>query len=405
MKRIGIWIMIILVATIAPAYAQDESGASDEEFPVTTRDALPDTSQFRLVEVAGGFATPIYLTNAGDGSGRLFVVEQPGRIWIVKDGQKSAAPFLDISGLVSQDVLGGYSERGLLGLAFHPDYEENGLFYVNYTDRNGDTHIVEYMVSAENPDVANPNSARELLFVSQPYSTHNGGQLAFGFDGYLYIAFGDGGSRDDPGGNGQNPGVLLGKILRIDVDDWDFDHPYGIPADNPFSTNPALAPEVWAWGLRNAWRFSFDRATGDLYIADVGQNQYEEINFQSVDSAGGENYGWNRYEATHRYLGAEPATPVVMPIAEYSHGEGCSVTGGYVYRGDLVPELTAAYFYGDYCSGNVWGAYRDPNGDWRSGILFDAQMSISSFGEGDDGELYVLNYVRGTVLRFEPRPA
>lgn len=404
MNKLTIIALLMTLTLSFVAMAQEDSGDGEPDPVVTTRVGLPDTSQFRLVQVARGFVRPTYVTHAADGSGRLFVLEQTGRIWIVRDGQTLPTPFLDITPLVSQDVLNGFSERGLLGLAFHPDFAANGQFYINYNDRNGETHIVAYTVFPEDPNSADPNSARELMFVDQPYPNHNGSQLEFGPDGYLYISLGDGGSRDDPADNAQNPTTLLGTILRIDADDWDIDRPYGIPEDNPYTVNPQLAPEIWAWGLRNVWRFSFDRATGDLYMGDVGQNQIEEINFQPAESAGGENYGWNRFEGTRRYLGPEPTTPLVGPIAEYTHADGCSVTGGYVYRGELIPELTAAYLYSDFCNGNIWAAYRDETGAWQSGFLFNAQMSVSSFGEDEAGELYVLNYVRGELLRFEPRP-
>lgn len=393
--------LILLVVWIALVAISRVSAQEDPADVITTRDSLPDASQFELVGVVSGLRHPLYVTHAGDGSGRLFVVEQSGRIWIIQDGALQNTPFLNLSNIVSQAVLSGYSERGLLGLAFHPNYAENGLFFVNYTDSNGDTHVVSYSVADDNPNAADPDSARELLFIDQPYPNHNGGHLAFGPDGYLYIASGDGGSRDDPLDAGQNPGVLLGKILRIDVNDFEFDRPYRIPEDNPYSRDLRFAPEIWAYGLRNPWRFSFDRATGDLYIGDVGQNQWEEVNFQPADSVGGENYGWAAYEASHRYLGDEPEDEVVMPIAEYNHSLGCSITGGYVYRGEAIPELQGAYLYSDYCSGRIWAAYRDAEGNWQSGQIMDTGMSISSFGEDEDGELYLVNY-GGSILKFAP---
>ncbi|MBI5960614.1 MAG: PQQ-dependent sugar dehydrogenase [Chloroflexi bacterium] len=355
---------------------------------------------YQLVTVASGFSRPIYLTHAGDGSGRLFVVEQGGKIWILKDDVKLSAPFLDVSTLVSPAALGSdYTERGLLGLAFHPNYAENGLFFINYTDRDGNTVVARYAVSADDPDLADPASAAQILYVEQPFANHNGGHLAFGPDGYLYIALGDGGSGGDPEGNGQNLATLLGSILRVGVD---VETGYVIPADNPFVTSDSARPEIWAWGLRNPWRFSFDRATGDLYSGDVGQGEWEEINFQPAASPGGENYGWNAYEGTDVYSGAEPASDVVAPILEYSHGGGgCSVTGGYVYRGEQIAGLQGYYFYGDWCTGTIWTAKQDEAGNWQTEVSLESGRSISSFAEDEAGELYLVDY-SGTVLRFAP---
>ncbi len=357
---------------------------------------------YRLVEVASGFSRPLYLTHAGDGSGRLFVVEQSGQIKIVQDGQVLAEPFLDVSSLISPEALGnGYTERGLLGLAFHPDYAENGFFFIDYTDHEGNTVVARYRVSDANPDRADPESAEPLLYVQQPYANHNGGQLAFGRDGYLYISLGDGGSGGDPQGNGQNLRTLLGALLRVDVDTAEGEG-YAVPEDNPFAQQEDARPEIWAWGLRNVWRFSFDRATGALYMADVGQNKWEEIDFQPAESRGGENYGWNAYEGTHPYSGEKPASEVVMPILEYGHENGwCSVTGGYVYRGEALPELQGYYLYGDWCTGTVWAARADKDGHWQSVISLESGRQISSFGEDENGELYMVDYA-GVVLRFAP---
>lgn len=368
-----------------------------QDAPVTTREAAPDPSAYTWTEVASGLSRPLYLTNAGDGSNRMFVVEQSGQVHIIRDGQVIAEPFIDISAVISQEVLGSsYTERGLLGLAFHPLYEENGRFFLNYTDLSGNTVIASYQVSAENPDSAEPASGQILLTIQQPFPNHNGGQLQFGPDGYLYIGMGDGGAQGDPFKHGQNPATLLGKLLRIDVDS--VEAPYGIPEDNPYVQNPAFAPEVWAQGLRNPWRFSFDRATGDLYVADVGQNAWEEVNFQPVTSTGGDNYGWNLFEATHAYTTSDSAG-LTMPIAEYDHALGCSISGGYVYRGEQLPELQGVYFYGDWCSGIVWNAYRDLNAQWQSGMFMDTNYSISSFGEDEAGELYILHY-NGALLKL-----
>ncbi|MBN1964445.1 MAG: PQQ-dependent sugar dehydrogenase [Anaerolineae bacterium] len=355
---------------------------------------------YRVVEVASGLSRPLFVTHAGDGSGRVFVVEQTGKILVMQNDAVLQTPFLDVSDQISPDALGGgYSERGLLGLAFHPDYAENGQFFINYTDRQGSTVVARYAVSADDPNRADPASAVQILYVPQPYANHNGGDLAFGPDGYLYVAMGDGGSGGDPQGNGQNLGTLLGTILRLDVNTSET---YTIPPDNPFVSDPAARPEIWAWGLRNPWRFSFDRATGDLYVADVGQTQWEEVNFQPADSAGGENYGWNAYEGQHGYSGAPAASDVVPPILEYSHANGwCSITGGYVYRGENIPGLQGYYLYGDWCTGTIWTAQRDEAGNWQASISLETGRRISSFGEDEAGELYLVDH-DGTILRFEP---
>ncbi|MBL8162188.1 MAG: PQQ-dependent sugar dehydrogenase [Anaerolineae bacterium] len=351
-------------------------------------------AEFRLVTVAEGFTRPLYLTHAGDA--RLFVVEQDGLIKIIADGKVLAEPFLDVSALVSRDG----SERGLLGLAFHPDYPSNGHFFINYTDLNGNTVVARYSVSADDPDLADPASAVVILNVAQPYPNHNAGQLAFGPDRYLYIGLGDGGSANDPQGNGQNPAALLGKMLRVDVNS---EPPYSIPADNPFLNDGQFASEIWAWGLRNPWRYSFDRQTGDLYIADVGQNQIEEVNFQSATSRGGENYGWNVFEGTQRLAEVSTLSGAVMPVTQYDHTEGCSITGGYVYRGQNITSLVGEYLFGDFCAGTIWGLRRDAAGKWTRRTLMNSGRVISSFGEDYSGELYSIDY-GGAILRFDALP-
>ncbi|MBI1259312.1 MAG: glucose dehydrogenase [Chloroflexi bacterium] len=363
------------------------------------RTAPPDPAGVQLVPVVSGLNRPLYLTGAGDNSGRLFVVEQGGKIWILKDGQKSADPFLDVSSLLSRDVFsGGYSERGLLGLAFSPDFKNNGIFFIDYDDTNGNTVIARYHVSADNPDLADPSSATTFLTQQQPYANHNGGQLAFGPDGYLYIAFGDGGSAGDPQNHAQDLSTWLGKILRIDVSG----DSYTVPADNPFVNTQGAQPEIWAYGLRNPWRFSFDKQTGDLYIGDVGQNQWEEVDFQPAGDKGGENYGWNLYEGLHPYSGAAAPTNMTLPVAEYAHTNGIAITSGYVYRGTKLPDLVGAYFYGDYGTGTIWSLYRDASAQWQSNVFIkNSGSTISSFGQGDDGELYIANY-GGSILSFEP---
>jgi len=315
----------------------------------------------------------------------LFILEQNGRIVIYQNGEILSTPFLDITGEVGSSG----NEQGLLGLAFHPDYPENGLFFVNYTNRGGDTVIARFHVSAD-PNAAEAASERLVLAIPQPFPNHNGGVLAFGPDGYLYAGLGDGGSGGDPLGNAQNIDVLLGKILRLDVDSGD---PYSIPSNNPFDN------EIWAYGLRNPWRFSFDHLTNDLYIGDVGQNTWEEIDFLPAGSNGGANFGWNIMEGNHPYKGSGQPD-LIPPVAEYSHSEGgCSVTGGYVYRGQALPEWQGIYLYGDFCTGLIWGLIRNESG-WQSKVLFDTDFSISSFGVDEAGELYITD-LQGTIHRLE----
>ena len=328
-----------------------------------------------------GIDSPVAITHAGDGSGRLFITLQIGKILVYDGQQLLPTPFLDIGSLI---ITGG--ERGLLSVAFHPNYVANGFLYVNYTDLNGDTVIARYRVSIDS-NVVDPASAAILLIIPQPFSNHNGGQLQFGPDGYLYIGMGDGGSAGDPLNNAQDLGSMLGKILRIDVD---ADFPYGIPLDNPFVGNPNANPEIWALGLRNPWRFSFDRLTGDLLIADVGQGSWEEVNFQQASSMGGENYGWRLMEGTHCYdppLNCNNGS-LKLPIIEYDHSVGCSITGGYRYRGSKNPRLYGLYIYGDFCSGRIWGADEVETGRWTTTELVDTDFFISAFGEDEAGEIY-----------------
>jgi glucose/arabinose dehydrogenase len=315
------------------------------------------------------------------------VVEKVGRIRIIQGGVLLDTPFLDISGRVGSSS----NEQGLLGLAFHPGYIENGRFFVNYTDRNGNTIIARYRVSEE-PSRADPGSETVLLRVDQPYPNHNGGVLAFGPDGYLYAGLGDGGAAGDPFGNAQKLDTRLGKILRLDVNSAD---PYAIPASNPFGN------EIWAYGLRNPWRLSFDRLTGDLFIADVGQNQWEEIDFLPAGASGDLNFGWDYFEGTHPFEGTPPQGPqFIPPIAEYDHGQGCSVTGGYVYRGTL-PGWQGIYLYADYCQGTVWGLLHTEQG-WQNQVLFETGVTVTSFGQDQAGEVYLVSD-SGQVFRLGAR--
>lgn len=382
---------------VVDGFPEDSSVPTTETSPGTgtpSPDLIPLSEiglGFELI--ADGFSQPLFVTGAGDGSGRLFVVEKTGRVMIVREGKRLEQPLLDLSGAVSTE-----SERGLLGLAFPPDFLGTGVFYVDYTDRNGDTVVSRLAASG---DSARQDSEEILLRIAQPYSNHNGGMLAFGPDGYLYIGTGDGGSGGDPQSNGQSLDTLLGKLLRIDVSTRAAQARYGIPSDNPFIDRSGARPEIWALGLRNPWRFSFDRETGDLWIGDVGQNEYEEINLQPAGSVGGENYGWNLYEGTHRFR-AGPNTPtagLMMPVIEYDHSAGRSVTGGYVYRGESIRGLAGAYVYGDFASGRVWGV-RGTRSRKESREFDDTAFAISSFGEDDEGELYLTDLSGGAVYRI-----
>jgi uncharacterized repeat protein (TIGR01451 family) len=382
---------------------------------VLTLAAGSPAAAIQLQSIATGLSAPVAVANAGDGSGRLFIVEQPGVIRIYDGTQVLPTPFLDITGLVS-----GGGERGLLGLAFHPGYPTTPFFYVNYTcapgtpscAAEGDTVIARFQVSAD-PNVADPSSEVVVLTVGQPEDNHNGGQLNFGpNDGYLYIALGDGGGAGDdhgPIGNGQNTAVLLGKILRIDVDNVQPPLNYGIPPTNPFVNMPPAREEIWAYGLRNPWRFSFDRATGDLFLGDVGQACYEEVDFQPAASGGGENYGWRVMEATHcfdfsnfgncAFTGCSSAG-LTLPILEYEGALGnCSEIAGYRYRGAAIPSLVGTFVDADFCGGQIRGAV-ESGGTWTSSVILPANFAISTFGEDEAGELYVADYTAGAIHRI-----
>lgn len=384
------WIAVLILALLTvPALAQDA--------PVTTHDLPADSSTVQWSLVVDNFDNPLYVTGAGDGSGRLFVVEQTGTILIVKDGAINFEPFLDVSEFLPDGVFqGGYSEQGLLGLAFAPDYAESGRFFISYTDSDGSGVLARYQVSADDPDIADPDSAVELLRISDPYPDHNGGEITFGPDGYLYMGIGDGGNVNEPNTRSLDPSLLLGKMLRLDVSG----DTYTVPPDNPFISTDGYLPEIWAMGLRNPWRFSFDRATGDLYIADVGQWNWEEVNFQPA-GVGGQNYGWSAYEGDTVYLpDAVQPLPMTLPVYVYSHDNGCAITGGYIYRGAAIPALQGYYFFGDYCGGQIWTAYRTESGSWFGARFADTDFVISSFGQDDNGELLLVDY-KGGIYRLE----
>ena len=369
--------------TDEPTTALPPTDALTSPPPDTT--TFPNPDNYIWETIVSGLERPVDIQPAGDE--RLFIIEKNGHIRILLDGELIDFPFLSISDRVGSRG----NEQGLLGLAFHPKYTENGLFFVNYTDKDGDTIIARYRVTPD-PNIADPSSEIVLLRVKQPFGNHNGGALAFGPDGYLYAGLGDGGSAGDPLGNAQKLDTLLGKILRLDVDSAE---PYTIPADNPFGN------EIWAYGFRNPWRISFDKASGNLYIGDVGQGEWEEIDFAPTGVPGGLNFGWKYFEGTHAYNGTPPqGAQFELPIAEYDHGQGCSVTGGYVYRG-AMPEWNGIYLYGDYCSGTVWGLMRSGQG-WQEQVLFGAVGSITSFGQDQSGEVYIATD-SGQILRLTPR--
>jgi glucose/arabinose dehydrogenase len=393
-------ILLVLSCSSGPARRAPPPGPS------------PGGSSIRATLLLSGLSQPVDLQSPPGDTTRLFIVEQTGTIRILKGGALLPRPFLDVSGRVSHGT-----EQGLLGLAFHPGYAANHKFYVDYTDGAGDTRVVEFLTSGD-PDSASATE-RPILLVDQPYSNHNAGQLAFGPDGYLYVGLGDGGSAGDPEDRAQNPSELLGKMLRIDVNARDpgAGTEYSIPADNPFVGRSGYRPEIWALGLRNPWRYSFDRATGALYIADVGQNLYEEVDVEPPGS-GGRNYGWNVMEGRHCYnAGSCNQAGLTLPIVEYSHDSGCSITGGYVYRGRAIPDLEGTYFYGDYCSGLI-RSLRFLNGivtdqrDWTSTLRTAGGQSmsgLSSFGQDARGELYLLRLGRagaqeGELYRIDPAP-
>lgn len=387
-RRARTWALLaVLLITAAAALSTRRCGAEPAAPPLAPLPPPPPPAPptIRLERVVGGLRSPVHLTHAGDGTNRLFVVEQEGRIRIVEGGALREAPFLDIKSRVRS---GG--EMGLLSVAFHPRYRENGRFFIDYTRRRGrelETVIAEHRVTSD-PAVAD-DAGRELLVIAQPYQNHNGGQLAFGPDGFLYIGMGDGGSAADPLNAGQRLDTLLGKLLRIDVD-APADRPYGIPPDNPFLDGPGR-PEVWAYGLRNPWRFSFDRGQPErLFVGDVGQNQWEEVHLVRK----GDNCGWRLLEGTHPFdlpRGTDTSR-LAMPIAEYSHQEGQSITGGFVYRGELCPKLVGKYVFTDFYASAFWTLTEQPDGTWRRDEVARHSFQVSSFGEDEQGELYVVDY-------------
>ena len=388
--------------SVAPGSSAPSSGVPASSSPAPTGSEAPSpgsTAPFdptgigiALEPVVGGLRSPLAVTHAGDGSGRIFVAEQDGAIRIVRDGQLVERRFLDISDRVSA---GG--ERGLLGIAFHPDFPSDPRVFANYTDTNGDTRVSSFALDPADPDRADAASEVRMVFIEQPYPNHNGGALAFGPDGFLYIATGDGGSGGDPHDNGQSLDTLLGKILRIDVDGTDGDQRYAIPADNPFISTGA--PEIFAYGMRNPWRMSFDRVTGDLWIGDVGQGAWEEIDVIRAGTSG-QNFGWNRMEGAHCFRPAEGCdeSGLVLPVSEYGRDLGSTVIGGGVYRGSSRAGLAGGYVFADFGSGNVFAIDAAGDGPVAPTVVLESNASISSFGEDEAGELYATDLSTGELL-------
>jgi glucose/arabinose dehydrogenase len=364
--------------------------------------AAPTDARISLSLRASGLSSPVLITSAKDGSGRLFIVEQTGKIKISVSGGILATPFLSIGSLISH---GG--EQGLLGLAFHPSFKTNHKLYIDYTDTSGNTVIREYRTSSTNPNVVATSTARTILKITQPYANHNGGMLAFGRDGYLYIGMGDGGSAGDPGNRAQSTSSLLGKMLRINVNGSTSTKNYLIPSTNPYVGRTGL-DEIWQLGLRNPWRFSFDRANGNLWIGDVGQGKWEEVDraIRTSNGAGrGVNWGWRVLEGSHCY---SPSTGCStsgkkMPLLDYAHDAGrCSITGGYVYRGSRIPALVGGYLFADYCTGEIWVVNSVAPPPAPKTLLLDTDMMISSFGENESGEMYVVDHAGGKIYLIAP---
>ena len=391
----SIRIAVLLVAALAVSACGQPSRPEGSAVAAAPASALAGVTVAAEIAIQG-LSNPVDVANAGDGSGRLFVVEQAGSILIVRKGAVLGQLFLDIHERIAS---GG--ERGLLGLAFHPDFPTDPRFFVDYTDVNGDTVVASYVVDPATPDLADPGSETILLKVTQPFANHNGGAVVFGPDGMLYIALGDGGSGGDPQGNGQRLDTLLAKILRIDVDDPTPGRPYAIPKDNPFVATPGAKPEIWLTGLRNPWRMRFDAPTRDLWIGDVGQNAWEEIDVARAGK-GGLNFGWNRMEGFHCY--APPSgcdqTGLTMPVTEYGHQDGCAVIGGVVVHDVRQGKLNGGYVFGDACSDRVWVI--DPTSDGPQAPVLAAQIGrpLSSIGEAEDGTVYATSLGRGELIRL-----
>jgi glucose/arabinose dehydrogenase len=404
----------LAIAVVALAGCGDEAGTTTTPPPPKSGPAGGNDRQLPTgdgqggvrLEKIGNFDQPVYVTQPpGDGRD-LFVVQRTGRIEVVRNGEPVARPFLDLG----HQITSSGSEQGLLSLAFAPDYRKSGLFYVDYTDTAGDTRVVEYRRSSSDPLVADPHSAREVLGVDQPYPNHNGGLAVFGPDHLLYIGLGDGGSEGDPARRGQDLSTLLGKILRIDPRPGEAPrgrrggqapgHPYSVPDSNPFVGRPGTRPEIYSYGLRNPWRFSFDSATGALAIGDVGQTEFEEVDLVARGQGSGANFGWSAYEGFSRFNDDQQAPNAVPPVFVYSHDVGCSITGGYVVRDHTLPSLYGRYLYGDYCGGQLRSFTAVPGRRATDDRALGLQVpSLSSFGEDDAGHVYATS-LTGPVYRL-----
>jgi glucose/arabinose dehydrogenase len=391
---VGAAISALLLVGLLPARALASAGPTSLTDGVTA--AAPSPSTIQLTPIASGLSSPVLITSARDGTGRMFIVEQTGTIKVYDGGNVLAGNFLNIRGSVSNG-----SEQGLLGLAFHPNYESNRKFYVNFTNRRGDTIIREYKASASNPNRVQSGSGRTILKINQPFANHNGGDIAFGPGGYLYIGMGDGGSGGDPGNRAQDKDKLLGKMLRIDVNGTSGNKNYRIPKSNPYVGKPGRN-EIWLRGLRNPWRWSFDRATNRLWIGDVGEGRYEEVDRLSP-SEKGDNLGWRRIEG---YKCFNPSSGCgkqgkEKPVLAYAHRNGrCAVTGGFVYRGADIPALRGWYLFVDYCSGEIWTVAAGAGTHADKILLRNTSANISSFGENPGGELFVVD-LGGTIYRID----
>ena len=392
LSRIAIFGTLILVFSVLLG------GCSAINSWSSPRSEFPEPENYNWLMIAEGLTNPTVLTHAGDGTGRLFIAQKTGLINVIADGQILEEPFLDIR----ENIHISFFEQGLLGLAFHPNYVENGYFFVHYTDTQGNTKLVRYTISNSNPNLADEKSRKVILYVEQPWVNHNGGHIEFGPDGYLYIGLGFGRHDPDPDGNAQSLDVLLGKLLRLDVDNG---NPYAIPEDNPFA-NGGGRPEIWAYGLRNPYRFSFDSINGDLFIGDVGGEEREEIDNLVADFEGVPNFGWSFNEgnlslagrpatAHYKSMVERPPTGTILqaPITDYKHEETrCAVIGGVVYRGAALPAWEGVYVYGDYCSGEIFALVPRDNGVWESRVLYESPIQVTSFGVDEEGELYVLDF-------------
>lgn len=390
-------------ATLAPptvAEVEEPTAVPTDEpaptpIPTETPRAVTAVTTIQIEQIASGYTRPTFITHAFDD--RLFVVEERGLVTIIQDGERVPTPFLDIQDRVNNQA----NEQGLFSILFHPDYPETNYFFVNYTRADGSS-VISRMSVSDDPNRGDPASELVMLVIGQPYNNHNGGQMHFGPDGYLYIGMGDGGSGGDPLNHGQDATTLLGSMLRIDVNS-NSERGYAIPPDNPYLDNDERPNEIWGIGLRNPWRFSFDRLTGDLYVADVGQSAWEEIHLIPAGTPGGINFGWNIMEGRQCFRGSDcDQTGLDIPIWDYDHSNGCSITGGYVYRGEAYPELWGNYFFSDYCSGNIWALVAQDEGEPIVNLVLQSGLGPASFGQDANGEVYISDHRGGGIYRLTP---